>query len=137
MPSPASPSEVPPKRTRRLFTPVSATLAVLNAGGVTGCALWPGPVGGGDAVDLRVGDGEDAVASEDMDQVAEILRQRIAGMGQGRPVVTPGDGTVTVELPPDVDAAGAIDLMEWPGVVTIHRVVEGAAGRSKPRVVSR
>ncbi|GAA1456745.1 aldo/keto reductase [Nocardiopsis exhalans] len=101
-------------------------LALLIAGGLTGCALWPGPVGGGAAVDLRVGDGGEAVSDEEMDQVVGVLRQRIAAMGQGRPDITPGDGAVTVELPPDMDPAEAIDLMERPGAVTIHQVVDGA-----------
>lgn len=128
MPSPAWSSAVNPRRTRWLSTAAAPALALLVAAGLTGCALWPGPVGGGATVDLRVGDADEAVSAEDMDQVVEVLRQRIAAMGAGRADIAPGDGAVTVELPRDMDPGEAIDLMERPGLVAIHRVVDGVEG---------
>ncbi|MDE3722853.1 hypothetical protein PWG71_15800 [Nocardiopsis sp. N85] len=125
VPPPARhPERTPSPRPRtRLHLVVGAGLVLLLvAGGVVGWVLWSGGPGGGETVELRVGGGEVAADSAEMDRVVEILGRRIAGMGHGEPAITPGPGTVTVELPPDVDTAEAVALMERPGAMTIHPV---------------
>ncbi|CAL9363378.1 Protein translocase subunit SecD [Nocardiopsis dassonvillei] len=130
---PQSPVPAPPPAPNRIrpWPLVAAAVALallLAAGGATAWLLWADRPGGGETVELRLGDGTDTVSPGTVDRVSAILHQRVASLGAGEPVVTPrDDSTVTVELPPDTDVREAVALLERPGVMAVHPVF-GTAG---------
>jgi SecD/SecF fusion protein len=124
----APPTGSAPRRSRYPWLYLVIAVAVVLAGlAVTGAVVawrsWPERPGGGETVVLRVGSPTDTVAPATLEEVAEIARHRVEGMGAGAPEVSVGEVDVTVELPRGVDADAAGELMARPGELTLRPVL--------------